>query len=89
MSSGQRFSYTTIVDHLTQCRKEKDKKLADCARNYYGEEFKNLFSYKKRGVVFVKTKDADIAKQFQQELLKKSLPIEHIVDYNNSDMDLD
>jgi hypothetical protein len=87
-ASGQKLSYTTIVDRLTQIRKERDRKMADRAKAHYGENFKNVFVYKKSGACFVKTKDRDIAKQFQQELAKQGLPGE----VNNDagfDMDLD
>jgi len=85
-ASGQRLSFTVIVDHLTQARKEEDKKMADQARAHYGEEFKNIFCYKKSGVHFVKTKDHDIAKQFWRELAKQP---GDIADNAGSDMDLD
>jgi hypothetical protein len=59
--------------------------MADRAKAHYGEEFKNIFCYKKSGMLFVKTKDRDIAKQFQQELAKQDLPLGDA----GSDMDLD
>jgi hypothetical protein len=87
-TSGQKFSYTTIVDRLTQIRKEQDKKMADRARAHYGEEFNSIFCYKKSSVLFVKTKDRDIAKQFQQELAKQGL-LPGVANDAGSDMDLD
>ena len=88
-ASGQKFSYTSIVDCLTQIRKEQDRNMADRARVHYGEEFKNIFFYKKGGVLFVKTKDRNIAKQFWQELAKQGLPPGDNVAGFDSDMDLD
>ena len=88
-ASGQKLSYTTIVDRLTQIRKEQDKKMADRARVYYGEKFKNIFVYKKSGALFVKTKDHDIAKQFRQELAKQGLPPGEVTNEAGSGMDLD
>ncbi|KAF8802225.1 hypothetical protein BYT27DRAFT_7261332 [Phlegmacium glaucopus] len=90
-ASGHKFSYTSIVDRLSQLQKEEDRKWADCARAHYGEEFKNVFFYKKSGVLFVKTKDCEIAKQFRQELAKQkqNLPPTAIADFAESDMDLD
>jgi hypothetical protein len=63
--------------------------MANRARAHYGEEFKNIFCYKKSGALFVKTKDRDIAKQFQQELAKQGLPSGGVTNDAGSDMDLD
>lgn len=63
--------------------------MADRARAHYGEEFKNIFFYKKSGALFVKTKDRDIAKQFQQELEKQGLPPGEVTNDTGFDMDLD
>jgi hypothetical protein len=87
--AGQKLSYTSIVDRLTQIRKEQDRKIADRARAHYGEEFKNIFCYKKSGALFVKTKDHDITKQFRQELAKQGLPLGKVTNDANFDMDLD
>ncbi|KAF8814126.1 hypothetical protein BYT27DRAFT_7082881 [Phlegmacium glaucopus] len=90
-ASGHKFSYTSIVDRLSQLQKEEDRKWADRARAHYGEEFKNVFFYKKSGVLFMKTKDHEIAKQLQQELAKQkqNLLSTAIADFADSDMDLD
>ena len=78
-----------IVDRLTQIRRERDIKMANRARAHYGEEFKNIFCYKKSGSLFVKTNDRDIAKQFQQELAKQGLPPGDVTNDAGFDMDLD
>ena len=75
-----------IVDHLTQIRREQ---VANRARAHYGEEFKNIFCYKKSGSLFVETKDHDIAKQFRQELAKQGLPPGDVTNDAGIDMDLD
>ena len=78
-ASGQRFSYTSIVNCLTQIWKEQDKKMADRTRVQYGEESKNIFFYKKGGVPFVKPRIAilqsssDRSWQSRACLLEKSI----------------
>lgn len=62
----------------------EDKKLADDARKAYGSNFSVTFSYKKGGVVYVKTKDRDIAKQYREELTKLNK-----TSYESDSMDLE
>ena len=61
--------------------------MADQARAHYGEEFKNIFFYKKSGALHVKTKDRDIAKQFQQELATQGLLLGEVTDDVYMDLD--
>lgn len=56
---------TAIQARLKQIRKEDDTLLAARAREEYGAEFANTFTYKKSGVFHVKTKARDIAKQYR------------------------
>ena len=64
-ASGKRLMYTAIVDRLAQARKENDNEMASRAKQEYGDEFSNIFSYKKNGTCFVKVKACDIAKQYR------------------------
>lgn len=79
--SGERLSYTTIVDRIAIHQKEDDKRIADQAKEHYGDRFESVFRYKKSGVVHVKKKDHDIAEQYRRELAKQIGA--------ESDMDLD
>ena len=56
---------TGIQAHLKQIRQDEDAALAVHAREEYGVEFANIFTYKKGGVSHVKTKACDIAKQYR------------------------
>ncbi|PPQ95990.1 hypothetical protein CVT26_016206 [Gymnopilus dilepis] len=56
-SSGHRLSYTAIVDRLSALRAKEDQKLAAEARAAFGEQFAEVFLYKKNGTVYVKESD--------------------------------
>lgn len=56
---------TAIQARLTQIRKDEDAALAARAREEYGAEFDKMFTYKKSGIIHVKTKACDVAKQYR------------------------
>lgn len=58
-------NYTAINQRLQEIRSQEDTALAAQARAEYHENFADLFSYKKGGVMYVKVKDMDIAKQYR------------------------
>jgi hypothetical protein len=65
--NGERMSFTAISQVLRNEREEKEKELANEARQVYSHErFQELFSYRKSGRKFVKTKDAEIAKTYER-----------------------
>jgi hypothetical protein len=64
-TSGQRLTYTAIIDRLAQERKESDNEMANRAKQEYGDRFSEVFWYKKNGVRCVKVKACDIAKQYR------------------------
>ncbi|KAF8815090.1 hypothetical protein BYT27DRAFT_7249457 [Phlegmacium glaucopus] len=65
-TSGQRLTYTAIIDRLAQAQKKSDNEMAKHAKQEYGDEFSKVFCYKKNRACFVKTKACDIAKQYQR-----------------------
>ena len=66
-SNGNRMSITTIDQVLRDDRETTTAALAQEARNRYSlQRFNELFSYIKSGKKRVKSKDAEIAKTYQQ-----------------------
>ncbi|KAF8801124.1 hypothetical protein BYT27DRAFT_7115818 [Phlegmacium glaucopus] len=63
---GHRLTYTAIITRLAKLRADEDARLAEKAKAEYGEAFASHFSYRKGGVMYVKTKAADIAKQYRE-----------------------
>ncbi|KDR69977.1 hypothetical protein GALMADRAFT_271748 [Galerina marginata CBS 339.88] len=87
--SGQRLSYTAIVQRLAEQRKVRDKKLADCAREEYGERFELEFTFRKSGKPRVMETDQKIAEKYLLELAKKNrLPV-GCDDVEDMDLDSD
>ena len=63
-TSGQRLTYTAIIDHLAQELKESNNKMANPTKQGYGDRFSEVFWYNKNGVHCVKVKACDIVKQY-------------------------
>ena len=58
-------TYTAICKRLVELRAAEDEKLAAKAKEEYGSNFGDVFSYRKCGRAYVKTKSSDIAKQYR------------------------
>lgn len=71
--------YTAINQRLREIQAQEDSMLATQARSEYHDNFADLFSYKKGGIMYVKTKDKDIAKQYRR--------LVGIADYRDDDSD--
>lgn len=57
-------TYSDICKSLQDTRAQDDERIAAQAREEYGEEFDQIFTYKKNSRIHVKRKVADIAKQY-------------------------
>jgi len=64
-NDGNRMTYTAIVKKLTANRLRSDAEMAKQAKEEFGSRFDEIFVYRKNGVNHVKTKAADIAKQYR------------------------
>ena len=64
-NEGNRMTYTAIVKKLTANRLRSDAEVAKQAKEEFGNRFNEVFIYRKNGVKHVKTKAADIAKQYR------------------------
>lgn len=58
--------YTAINQRLREMQAQEDSALATRARSEYHDTFADHFSYKKGGIMYVKTKDKDVAKQYRR-----------------------
>ena len=65
-SDGKRMSYTAITKKLVDLRIIEDEKLAAKAKAEYGCKFADVFSYKKGGKTYTKTKASGIAQQYRR-----------------------
>ena len=65
MTDGKHWNYKAILTHLAEEHVAQNKHDADAARREYGSDFGRVFSYNKNGVQHIKSKDSDIAKQYQ------------------------
>jgi len=63
--NGNQMTYTGVVKTLKANRVELDENLAATAKREYGNQFKEIFVYKKNGALHVKTKPSEIAKQYR------------------------
>lgn len=73
---------TAIQARLTQIRKDSDAIFATRAREEYGASFSEIFTYKKSGVCYVKTKVSGIAEQYR---MLKGIDNIYEVDENDDD----
>ena len=60
-SDGNWLSYTAIVKQLADLQLAEDEKIAAIAKEKYGDAFASIFTYKKHGKTYVKSKSAHIA----------------------------
>ena len=74
-TAGNRWNYKAILKHLADERALQNKLDAEAARREYGSDFNRVFAYNRNGVQCVKSKDSDIAKQYQA-LRKRETHIE-------------
>ena len=59
-------NYTTIINRLKVLRVGGNDRLAEQAKEEYGDRFTSMFVYKKNGQVHVMCKSADIARMYQK-----------------------
>lgn len=62
---GKYMSFAAITKHLRQMRIAKDQKLAEKARQEYGDSFAATFSYRRGGNIFIMTDPSTIAKLYR------------------------
>ncbi len=65
-SNGKRMTYTAITKKLADLRIIEDEKLAAKVKVEYGCKFADVFSYKKGGKTYTKTKASGVAHQYQR-----------------------
>ena len=64
-TDGSHLNYKAILRHLADERALQNRLDAEAARREYGSNFNHVFAYIRNGVRCVKSKDSDIAKQYQ------------------------
>ncbi|KAJ7585013.1 hypothetical protein C8J56DRAFT_140700 [Mycena floridula] len=63
---GKRMSFTAISTALRDEREEECQRIAACARLEYGDQFAEMFKYRKGSQTLVMTKDSAVAKRYQE-----------------------
>ena len=64
-ADGNHLNYKAILRHLADERALQNRLDAEAARREYGSDFNHVFAYIRNGVRCIKSKDSDIAKQYQ------------------------